>query len=144
MVRFLEKAWRALVPGGFFAIRFGPIWPSVIGHHAYVSKDINFQKPDGPISPWGHLLLRPLDMLESLLAAGVTETDAALTVQQLYISPRINRYFSEDYQGFFDASRFASTEFKAAWPKFPPADIDAALQLIYLRHKEFWPELGIP
>ncbi len=137
IVRFLEKAWRALVPGGVFATRFGPIWPSVIGHHAYVSKDLNFQKPDGPIGPWGHLLLRPPEMLDRLLVSGVTETDAALTIQQLYTSPRINRYFTEDYQGFFDASKFKSTEFKAAWSKPPPPDIEAALRLAYPMHKDF-------
>ncbi len=137
MVTFLEKAWLALKPGGTLVTRFGPIWPCHIGHHAFVSPEINFQKPDGPIGPWGHLLSRPAELHRSLVDAGQPLEIVAATIHQLYSSPRINRFFSEDYRSFFAQSRFDETDWHVAWAKHPDPDTLSRLRLAHPHVEDF-------
>ncbi|AVO38681.1 class I SAM-dependent methyltransferase [Pukyongiella litopenaei] len=137
MVTFLEKAWRALKPGGTLVTRFGPVWASHIGHHAFVSPEINFQKPEGPIGPWGHLLHRPGDMQDILSKAGEPGNVIARTIHQLYTSPRINRLFNEDYHALFANSRFDETTWTPCWGKKPDQDMFDRLRLAHPHAHDF-------
>ena len=137
MVTFLEKAWLALKPGGVLLTRFGPIWPSYIGHHAYVNAEINFQKPDGLFSPWIHLLMRPDEMQQMLRKEGHSTEVIARAVHQVYSSPRINRFFTEDYISFFKNSRFEETRWDPVWAVQPDPDTLKTLEKAFPNAKDF-------
>ena len=137
MPSFLDKAYQALVKGGHFLTRYGPVWSSHIGHHAYVTSEINFQKPDGPIGRWNHLLLTPPEMYDHLRRQGVADDIAANAVFQIYTSSRVNRLFNEDYKAFFAASSFEETRFATAWSVDPPPGIQTALELAHPRYTDF-------
>lgn len=104
----LDKMFLALKPGGKLFSLFAPIWSSCDGHHLPKITDRSgqvFDFANSPIPPWGHLLIRPPELCDYLYQYTDKET-ADLIVYYVYNSPHINRYFTEDYLSFIEASLF--------------------------------------
>jgi hypothetical protein len=133
---FLAKCHSALKQNGAFMTRFGPLWSCRIDHHAYVSNQINFHDVS-VIGEWGHLLLKPTEMMERILSKGFTFKDAAATVEQVYTSSRINRIFAEEYKGFFSISDFTHSDFQAAWAAQPSGAILEQLRYLHPKYSDF-------
>ena len=115
---FLEKIQESVKDSGLFFTQFGPVWSSHIGHHCWVSRDINFHHEE-PIGKWGHLLLTPPEMYERLISSGFSQADSRKAIFQIYFSPRINRVFADDYKHFFRFTEFHHVEFFVAWKEVP-------------------------
>lgn len=106
----LKKCYTALKPNGQLYSYFTPIWSSVIGHHCWVTKDINMFNLD-KIPKFGHLLTRPFEMLEYLLKYYNSDISEEI-VHQVYFRDSINRLFYEDYEMLMKVSDFDNYECK--------------------------------
>jgi SAM-dependent methyltransferase len=133
---FLGKCHDALRPDGVMLARFGPIWSCHVGHHAWVSQELNFYDP-GAIGPWGHLLFTPPEMYRRLERQGVPPGQAATAVEQLYTSSRINRLFAEDYAEFFRLSPFRSFDMEMRWGKAPDEETQRRLEVLHPHYRDF-------
>ncbi len=133
---FLAKCHNALKDDGIMLARFGPLWSCHVGHHAWVSQELNFHDP-GPVGPWGHLLLTPPDMYRRLVSRGVSDDQAANAVEQIYTSSRINRYFAEDYAEFLELSPFESFDMEMRWGRSPDEETQARLEQLHPRYRDF-------
>lgn len=100
----LKKMHMALKPGCLFFSYHGPLWSSSVGHHCWVTPDLNFNNT-GKLPPHGHLRLSPTQMLAHLYKH-YPEDVAEEAVFQIYNSERINRFFYEDYVNFLKLSPF--------------------------------------
>lgn len=134
--RFFQNVLNSLKPGGVFVTRFGPLWNCYNGHHAWVSTDLNFNNV-GYIDDWGHLLNTPPQMYTKLINLGFSADIAATAVFQIYTSPRINRYFSEDYLKFANLAGFGFVHSISTWKKPPAAEVQARLNCLFPNYRDF-------
>jgi len=134
--RFFRSVLDTLKPGGVFVTRFGPLWSCYNGHHAWVSADLNFNNV-GYIGDWGHLLSTPPQMFTKLMSHGYSLDIAAKAVSQIYTSPRINRYFAEDYVRFANLAGFSKVESASTWRKAPSLEVQTRLECLFPRYKDF-------
>ena len=111
----------SLKEGGVLAADFGPIWSSVKGHHLDNVRDKSGELAGWgtqrcPVPPWGHLLLDENEMMSILLEHFDFET-AKYSCDAIYKSPRINRYFSQDYFQIFANSKFKAFRWEKYWER---------------------------
>jgi SAM-dependent methyltransferase len=135
----LDAIHAALRPGGKLFAMFSPVWSAHDGHHLPNIRDAAgrvFNYHASPIPPWGHLLMRPPELFQHLLAHTDRQT-AAEIVYYVYHSSHINRLMTEDYVAYVQASPFEVELCEAIYPNPPPADIEAELRRQYPRHAEF-------
>lgn len=135
----LDGIHAALRPGGRLFAMFSPIWSSHNGHHLPDIRDRSgrqFSFTRSPIPPWAHLLLRPPEMFEHLLAQTDRET-AAEIVYYVYHSPHINRLFTEDYVAYARASAFEVERCEATFPQPPPPELQAELERLHPGRTKF-------
>lgn len=95
----LDAAYAALAPGGQLLSLFFPIWSGRDGHHLPEFRDksgrfLSFLS--SPIPPWGHLIHRPGELRRLLIPHTDIESVEHI-IYQVYHSPDLNRYFTEDY-----------------------------------------------
>lgn len=135
----LSKMYRALKKGGALYTEFGPIWSGPNGHHLHGVTDAKgrtFSFTDTIVPRWGHLLMRPPELLAELLTH-TDEATAAEIVYQVYNSPSINRLFTEDYVDFIRMSEF-SIEMLAKWGIVPvPEEVNRKLSFLYPTREHF-------
>lgn len=104
----LEHMHAALCAGGKLCSIFAPIWSCYYGHHLPGITDARgteWSTDNLPIPPWGHLLMRPMELYDHLCQ----KTDPATARKIVYFvfySPHINRYFLEDYIEVIKRSSF--------------------------------------
>lgn len=134
---FFWNVLNSLKPNGVFVTRFGPLWSCYNGHHAWVSGDLNFNNASNTIGDWGHLLLTPPQLLDKLINLGFSSDIASKAIFQVYTSPRINRYFAEDYVQFVSRAGFSSVECASVWKKSPPQEIKTQLAYLFPRYNDF-------
>lgn len=135
----LEKMHAALVPGGRLFSLFAPIWSCYNGHHLpelvdEAGRRWNFT--DSPIPPWGHLLLRPMELFDVLC----TRTDAATAREIVYFvqqSPHISRHFVEDYQAIVARSPFRVERLEPMFPATVPPAVQAQLERLHPSRGDF-------
>lgn len=135
----LLNVYKALKPGAFFSILYGPIWSSHIGHHLFV-KDIEtnnyYTFNDNIIPPWGHLLYDEIELKDYLLKQQYSERVVNLIIKQVYKSDISNKLFYDDYiQIFDDVIKFAKydvIEFRN-WhkPVYPDKSLQSKLEEKY-------------
>lgn len=129
----LDRIHDVLMPGGSLVSLFSPIWPCHNGHHIWDITDKAgrvFSFGSSPIPAWGHLLMRPAQLRQHLLA----HTDpqcADEIVHQVYHSPEVNRLFVEDYYAFLQGARFADFQLMPVMPSGIPDDIQKALETLH-------------
>lgn len=109
----LDKIYRALVPGGGFAVMAAQVWSSQAGlfYHTVTDRmgrvfsSYGLPGHSNPVPAWGHLLMSPPELYDNLCR--VTDCEAAgNVVHELFYARRINRLFAEDYARYFAASPF--------------------------------------
>lgn len=109
----LDKIYRALVPGGGFAVMAAQIWSSESGmfYHTVTDKmgrqfsSYGLPGHSNPVPKWGHLTMSAPDLYDNLCR--VTDCEAAGDiVHELFVSRRINRVFADDYVKYFNISPF--------------------------------------
>jgi SAM-dependent methyltransferase len=109
----LNVIYQALRPSGILFSMFAPIWSGPWGQHYTGTIPDRFDpiKPGqhwstGDIfGPWDHLLMSRFKFFEHYKV----KFDAAFSEELTYItynSPQINRYYFEDYEHFFNQTKF--------------------------------------
>ena len=136
----LDKMFCALRPGGRLFSLFSPIWSAHDGHHLPEIQDqagnqYNFGK--SPIPPWGHLLMRPMEMLDHLLAQGCDKAFAREVVYYVYSSNHINRFFLDDFLEIVQRSDFKVAQATPMFPVPVPAATQARLEQLHPGRKNF-------
>jgi len=129
----LDRMFAALRPGGRLFTMFSPIWSSHNGHHLprlvdKAGKTFGFGQ--SPIPPWGHLLMRPAQLMKYLSEC----TDAATAAQMVHFvfhAQHINRLFTEDFAEFFVASRFHVDTLIPTFTVEMPPEIQANLMRLF-------------
>lgn len=139
----LLNIYKAMKPGGFISILYGPIWSSHFGHHLYIA-DLETKKyytfNDGIIPPWGHLLYEEKDLKSYLIEQKYSERITNLIVGQVYHSNLINRFFYEDYIDIFNyvfnAVNLKVQEYKN-WhnPVYPDKELQKKLSQKYNKNE---------
>lgn len=136
----LEKMLQYLKPGGKLFTMHSPIWSAFDGHHLPIGIPDRFdtQQPQQSyiFGPWGHLLQSRAEAFADIRSR-FDSSFAEEVVYNTYNSNHINRYFSEDYQLFFEASSFDVVECQITFPRDPSAKIQAALESRYPGYKQF-------
>jgi SAM-dependent methyltransferase len=127
----LDRMYKSLKPGGKLFSLFAPVWSAYDGHHMPGITDASGKPVDrSMIPPWGHLLMRPAEMLKHLC----TKTDfdtAALMVFYIYQSPFLNRFFTEDYVGFITQTRFKISHLEGIFMSQPLPELLSKLSQLY-------------
>lgn len=136
----LDKMYAALRPGGRLFSLFSPIWSAHDGHHLPEIKDAvgnqyNFGR--SPIPPWGHLLMRPMEMYDHLIGTGCDLAFARDVVYYVYTSNHINRFFLEDYLAIVARSDFKVEQATPIFPAQVPAEVQARLETLHPSRKDF-------
>lgn len=142
----LDVMFQALRPGGRLIAWVGPIWSAFNGPLLRAVTDKmgrTFSMGNNPVPPWGHLLLRPSELYLELCKKTDRET-AAQIVYEIYTSPRVNRFFLEDYADFTRMSAFGrgdgSGRFIPAAALAVPPDIQSRLETLYPGRTQFGPQ----
>jgi SAM-dependent methyltransferase len=135
----LDRMFAALKPGGKLFTMFSPIWSAHDGHHLprIVAADgqvFGFSK--SPIPPWGHLLLRPAQLMRQIEKTTDTLT-AGKIVYYVFHSPHINRLFTEDYAEFIRASRFQIETLAPTFAISAPPEVLAELSRLHPNRTHF-------
>jgi SAM-dependent methyltransferase len=129
----LARMYAALRPGGKLFTMFSPLWSAHDGHHLPDVTDKQgrtFSFGNVPIPPWGHLLMRPSEMMEYL--ARFTDRDAAAKMTYyIYHSPHINRLFTEDYVQFVKATPFRILTMLGTFEAQAPEELKRELERLY-------------
>ena len=115
----LRKMYNALQLGGVLFSYFGPVYSSRVGHHCWVTPELNFNTP-GKLPEFAHLLMKPPELL-GLLVDHYPRHVAEDAVYQIYHSDRITRHMYEDYEQYMAASPFEQFECRpfSAYPVDP-------------------------
>jgi SAM-dependent methyltransferase len=135
----LDGIHAALRPGGLLFSMFSPIWSAHDGHHLPVIRDrqgreFNFAR--SPIPPWGHLMMRPPELFQYLLAHTDRET-AGEIVYYVHHSPHINRLFTEDYVAYCQQSEFELLRCDATFAAEVPPDLQRELERRHPGYRRF-------
>lgn len=135
----LDGILAALRPGGRLFAMFSPIWSAHDGHHLPAIRDRDgrsFSFADSPIPPWGHLVMRPAELLRHL--GSVTDREAASEiVYYVYQSSHINRLFTEDYVAYFQESGFAIERCDATFATPVPPELQRELERLHPGRRRF-------
>ncbi len=125
----LEKMHQALKPGGRLFALFAPVWSAYNGHHLPEIVDDagnHWNFGNSPIPPWGHLLLRPME-LHDLLCSTCGPKTAREIVYFVYSSPHINRFFLDDYVEMIARSPLTVLQMIPQFPMAVPEDVQTQL-----------------
>ncbi|MGF1615048.1 MAG: methyltransferase domain-containing protein [Gammaproteobacteria bacterium] len=135
----LEKMHQALNSGGKLFALFAPVWSAYNGHHLpeIVDKAGNrWSFGNSPVPPWGHLLLRPMQLYDLLCSKTVSET-AHEIVYFVYSSPHITRFFLEDYMDMVVRSPFQAVHMTPMFPVDVPELVQGQLSVRYPGRRNF-------
>ncbi len=121
----LRRCYQALRPGGLLFSYFGPLYSCRVGHHCWVTPELNFNNP-GPLPDFCHLLMKPADLLEVLREHYPIET-AEEAVHQIYYSDRVTRNLYEDYEAYMTRSPFEEFECRPYGVETVDADLQRRL-----------------
>lgn len=127
----LECMRDALRPGGRLFALFSPLWSSSVGHHLPEIEDAQGRRYNfgqSPIPPWGHLLMRPMEMIDHLVAAGCDLSTARRIVYFVYQSPHISRHFLDDYVEIVQRCSLKPVVVAPVFEQPVPPAIQAALE----------------
>lgn len=106
----LNKVYNCLKKNGLFYATAGCIGSSHIGHHFFVSRDMNFNTPmQNMIPPWAHLWMTEDDLRSHLKHCHSPELVEEI-VLQCFNNRYINKLFYEDYERILKASPFENAE----------------------------------
>lgn len=109
----LKEMHRVLKTGGILYSHFGPIWSTSYGHHLWIynqKKLYNYWNTVLP--PYSHLLMKPDELLDTVMARGYAAEVAGAVVHYVYNSPEQNRLFYEDYEKIIKNGDFKTLFFK--------------------------------
>jgi SAM-dependent methyltransferase len=127
----LEAMYRCLRPGGQLFSMFSPVWSSVEGHHLYhlsIPERFGAARVGGQIlQPWEHLLKNRLTLYRDL-EARFDRSFAAEVVYQVFNSPHINRYHTEDFVRFIADSPFTVRQMLGSFRMPMPEGYQNALE----------------
>lgn len=135
----LEQMHRALVPGGKLFSLFAPIWSSHSGHHMPDITDKSgtvWSVNNSPVPPWGHLLMRPMELYDLLRQRMDAETAREL-IYFVYSSPHINRLFLEDYAAIVTRSSFTVKIMAPQWAATVPDTVRQHLLRLHPGYSDF-------
>ena len=136
----LDKMFMALKPGGRLFSLFSPIWSAHDGHHLPEIKDKAGKQHNfgsSPIPPWGHLLMRPMEMLDHLLGSGCDKEFAREVVYYVYSSNHINRFFLDDFMDIVKRSDFTIEQATPMFPAQVPPATQARLEMLHPGRSNF-------
>ena len=136
----LDKMFQALRPGGRLFSLFSPIWSAHDGHHLPEMQDAagrhhNFGH--SPIPPWGHLLMRPMELFDHLVGAGHDRAFAHDVVYYVYSSNHLNRFFLEDFLAIVRRSEFSVVQTTPIFPVPVPPETQARLEMLHPGRTDF-------
>lgn len=134
--RVVERAHKALRPGGLLFSQFGPIWSCEVGSHFWVRPDFCFNAPD-PMPPWAHLRYTREQLADLLRAAGIDGDDLHQALYQLYESGFVNRRFFEEYEAVMATSPFATSSVEGLWHRPVPEAMQAELERRHPGRRDF-------
>jgi SAM-dependent methyltransferase len=136
----VDEMYAALRPGGRLFSMFSPVWSAHDGHHLPEEiRDASGRKMGfdaSPVPPWGHLLMRPPQMMRYLCGKTDRQT-AACMVFHIYHSRHINRLFTEDYAAYFEASPFRIDTLGGTFPVTGCEEAVAHLRTLYPGREHF-------
>lgn len=136
----LDKMLLALKPGGRLFSLYSPVWSAHDGHHLPEIQDEagrQYNFGNSPIPPWGHLLMRPMELYDHLLSTGHDKAFAREVVYYVYSSNHINRFFLDDFVEIVRRSEFKVVQASPIFPRPVPAEIQARLEAMYPGRKDF-------
>jgi SAM-dependent methyltransferase len=139
LVGALERMYASLRPGGVLVSQVGPVWSGFRGHHIFAGHlgKVGADKTDDlldHIVPWQHLIMRPSDM-EAWLKARYGTEYAEAAVEWIYLSPRLNRLFLDDYRTLFaDAGFLGVDSIKANGAPVPAGWLETLTPLLAIRY----------
>ena len=136
----LDKMFQALRPGGRLFSLFSPIWSAHDGHHLPEMQDAagrhhNFGH--SPIPPWGHLLMRPMELFDHLVGAGHDRAFAQDVVYYVHASNHLNRFFLEDFLAIVRRSEFSVVQTTPIFPVPVPPETQARLETLHPGRTDF-------
>lgn len=125
----LDQMYKCLKVNGKLFSLFSPIWSAHDGHHlpnSYTENGEKFNFSNNPIPPWGHLLMRPMEIYD-LLVSKFDRKFAQEVVYYIFQSNHINRYFFKDYTDVIERSKFQKKDIHPLFPMEIPNMIQEAL-----------------
>jgi SAM-dependent methyltransferase len=136
----LERMHAALKPGGRLFSLFSPVWSAHDGHHLPEIEDAagrhhNFGR--SPIPPWGHLLMRPMELFDHLLAEGCDRATAQQIVYFVHNSGHINRMFLDDHLQIVERSPLRVLQASRLFPRPVPPEVQQRLEAMYPGRRDF-------
>jgi SAM-dependent methyltransferase len=136
----LERMHAALRPGGRLFALFSPIWSAYDGHHLPEIEDAagrhyNFSR--SPIPPWGHLLMRPMELFDHLLAEGVDRATAQQIVYFVHHSGHINRLFLDDHLQIAERCPLRMLLASRLFPRPVPPQVQQRLEVMFPGCRDF-------
>jgi SAM-dependent methyltransferase len=136
----MDKMFHALRPGGRLFSLFSPIWSAHDGHHLPQIQDLagnQYHFGNSPIPPWGHLLMRPMELFDHLIGVGCDKAFAREVVYYVYSSNHLNRFFLEDFLQIVRRSDFKVVEVTPVFPRPVPPAIQARLEQLHPGRSDF-------
>ena len=136
----LERMHAALRPGGKVFSLFSPVWSAHDGHHLPEIEDAvgrRYNFGSSPIPPWGHLLMRPMELLDHLLAEGCDRATAQQIIYFVYNSGHINRMFLDDHLEIVDRSPLRILQVSRLFPRPVPPQVQHRLESMYPGRRDF-------
>lgn len=126
----LDKMYKALKPGGKVFSLFSPIWSAHDGHHltdVYDEHGNFYYFGKSPIPPWGHLLMKPMEMYDYLINQKHSRSFANKVIYYIYNSNHINRFMFEDYINIVNRTYFSKKSITPFFESQIPDDIQKKL-----------------
>lgn len=136
----LERMHAALKPGGKVFSLFSPLWSAHDGHHLPEIEDAvgrRHNSASSPIPPWGHLLMRPMELLDHLLSETCDRKTAQQIVYFVYNSGHINRMFLEDHIEIVERSPLRILQVSRLFPRPVPPQVQQRLERMYPGRQDF-------
>jgi SAM-dependent methyltransferase len=136
----LDAMHRCLKPGGFLFSMYSPLWSSHQGHHLYhvsVPERFGAERQDGQIlQPWEHLLKNRVTLYKDLRDR-FDRIFADEVIYNVYNSPHINRYYTEDFIHFINESKFKVNQLLLSFQHAMPDGYQSALELSCPGYRSF-------
>ena len=109
----LKEMHRVLKSGGVLYSHFGPIWSTSYGHHLWLNHEKKlYNYWNTVLPPYCHLLMKPDELLDTMMARGYAAGVSGAVVHYIYNSPEQNKLFYEDYERIIKSGDFKTLFFK--------------------------------
>ena len=103
----IQSAFERLRSKGILIMHGGPLWPSMLGHHVWVTTGASnyfFGQSSDPFPPWGHLSSTESQLREQFSARGIPPAHVTLIMDQVFKSKAQNRLSVTQLRKFFSSS----------------------------------------